>query len=698
MDSSKCEEHPLPKMNDEKTYLLNVSVSGEDSCHHEIQLRKRLKFFFMTPCQKVRVRRHLPVKLSIQILKVLVITLQVLLFGIDRSSHIEFIHDHQTMFERLFLKNWDPAYETLPYPPSMGAYSVLTKNDFYEHVDHAVAEFNESLQWGISHFAFVPINESNLNPLIELHNNAGDLQGKDNELNNSHSQNNSTDDPFLAFCIWKYRNGTFAPGKRYYSIDSRIEKKCLKFNSYLFNKSSEEYENFSLRKLIEKEWHNELDFDLIVQSRLIFELRTIQLSRPLIYHEPICYQIHTEIVYENRVHSGRMDVSLNLLPFMLQCHGNIYGENTRTYNSSKEYYVCLDVIVILLSVLSFILCIRSIYRAQNLKRDVQELFGKYEIKLTKREKDEFLKLWYILIIINDILACFASIFKLLCENGKMTNSLDLPAIFLGGSAMLAWFGMLRYLSFFPRYNIVILILRASIPNVMRYMICAISLYFGFTLFAWVVFGPYHIKFRSLSVTSDNLFALLNGDEIFVTYTALKSNNQFIQILLQIYLYVFIFLFIYVVLSLFLAVILDSYDTKKIWFDKGFPKTNLQLFIANKLNKDHLPVQCCPKIRYDDSSDSSDELSENSLQEIKTKRRKLYQKHKRFNEFDSDGRSMRRSRRLQRGALSTMSLKDDYCRKVDDVTFSYDASNMATVKNFIKKKFTQRHSTTYQSIQ
>lgn len=40
-------------------------------------LRRRLKYYFMDPCSKFRARRHWPWKLSVQILKIVLITFQV---------------------------------------------------------------------------------------------------------------------------------------------------------------------------------------------------------------------------------------------------------------------------------------------------------------------------------------------------------------------------------------------------------------------------------------------------------------------------------------------------------------------------------------------------------------------------------------------------------------------------------------------
>lgn len=71
------------------------------------------------------------------------------------------------------------------------------------------------------------------------------------------------------------------------------------------------------------------------------------------------------------------------------------------------------------------------------------------------------------------------------------------------------------------------------------------------------------QFRDLSTTSECLFALINGDDIFTTFSATVTENSLIWYYSRIYLYMFSSLFIYAVLNLFIAVIMDTYETIKV---------------------------------------------------------------------------------------------------------------------------------------
>jgi len=149
---------------------------------------------------------------------------------------------------------------------------------------------------------------------------------------------------------------------------------------------------------------------------------------------------------------------------------------------------------------------------------------------------------------------------------------------LGTSNPLVWVGVLRYLSFFSRYNILIVTLKHAMPDLIRFLVCTLVLFFGFVFCGWAILGPYNLKFRSIWTTMMCLFSLVNGDDMFVTFTASSPESSLVWYYSQLYLYAFICLFIYVNISLFTAVILDSYSLIKYYYQHGFPKSDLFEFI------------------------------------------------------------------------------------------------------------------------
>nr|CAD7410077.1 unnamed protein product [Timema poppensis] len=102
------------------------------------------------------------------------------------------------------------------------------------------------------------------------------------------------------------------------------------------------------------------------------------------------------------------------------------------------------------------------------------------------------------------------------------------------------------------------ILRSTL-NSLVILICSISL----ILCSRAIYRAQQLKhFRSLASTSECLFALINGDDMFATFSIMSFKSPMLWWYSRIYLYCFISLYIYVVLSLFISVIMDAYETIK----------------------------------------------------------------------------------------------------------------------------------------
>lgn len=162
---------------------------------------------------------------------------------------------------------------------------------------------------------------------------------------------------------------------------------------------------------------------------------------------------------------------------------------------------------------------------------------------------------------------------------------DVCSLCLGVGNLLVWFGVLRYLGFFKTYNVVILTLKKAAPKIFRFLVAASLIYAGFAFCGWLILGPYHMKFRSLATTSECLFSLINGDDMFATFATLSSKSNWLWWFCQIYLYSFISLYIYVILSLFISVIMDAYDTIKQYYSNGFPMSDLKIFVGTRTLED-----------------------------------------------------------------------------------------------------------------
>ncbi|NWS85139.1 MCLN3 protein, partial [Toxostoma redivivum] len=108
------------------------------------------------------------------------------------------------------------------------------------------------------------------------------------------------------------------------------------------------------------------------------------------------------------------------------------------------------------------------------------------------------------------------------------------------------------------------------------------------------------QFRSLSMVSECLFSLVNGDDMFATFAALRPSGALVWLFSQVYLYSFSALFIYMVLSLFIALITGSYDTIKNQSEGDIPVSQLLSLtcpispVPSPVPISHLSMLTCPR--------------------------------------------------------------------------------------------------------
>ncbi|XP_076431234.1 mucolipin-3 isoform X2 [Peromyscus maniculatus bairdii] len=463
---SSCSPHQ-----DENHCTFHQSSSPSEELLLEDQMRRKLKFFFMNPCEKFWARGRKPWKLAIQILKIAMVTVQYLqLRNISVGNH---------------------AYE-----------------------------------------------------------------------------NKGTQQSAMAICQHFYKRGTICPGNDTFDIDPEIETECFLI---------EPDEPFDIRTLGENKLNLTLDFHRLLTVELQFKLKAINLQTVRHQELPDCYDFTLTITFDNKAHSGRIKISLDNDISIRECKDwHVSG----SIQKNTHYMMIFDAFVILTCLSSLVLCARSVIRGIQLQQEFVNFFLlHYKKEVSTSDQMEFINGWYIMIIISDILTIVGSILKMEIQ-AKSLTSYDICSIFLGTSTMLVWLGVIRYLGFFAKYNLLILTLQAALPNVIRFCCCAAMIYLGYCFCGWIVLGPYHDKFRSLNRVSECLFSLINGDDMFSTFAKMQQKSYLVWLFSRIYLYSFISLFIYMILSLFIALITDTYETIKHYQQNGFPETELRKFIAD----------------------------------------------------------------------------------------------------------------------
>jgi mucolipin 3 len=519
------------------------AITHQPSCHSsknfvsEEKMRRKLQFFFMNPIQKWQAKKRFPYKFTVQLIKIILVTMQLCLFAYNRYNHVNYTWDNRISFSHLFLKGWDATREVNAYPPGAGPLAIYKVEDFYTTIDYAYAGY------------------ANLSKAVGSYSYANE-------------DNTMTD---MVLCLSQYKKGIIFGFNESYVFDSEIVETCMNISHNTVDHA------FDSKRYL----HNiPINFSALVKATLEFSLKTVNFKTAGRISPPNCYRFDISINFDNEDHDGQMLLSLDAQPVRLMCKGDVEYVTDDEIDSLLQSI--LNYFVIIICILSFVLCSRAVWRAHQLKHITNQFFiNNFGRPLSQADRNKFLNLWYIMIIINDVLIIIGSSIKEQIERKDFTSDQwNVCSLFLGLGNMLVWFGVLRYLTFFRNYNIVILTLEKAAPQVARFLLCALLIYAGFTFSGWLILGPYHLKFRSLSTTSECLFSLINGDDMFATFSVMSSKSTMLWWFSKIYLYSFISLYIYIILSLFISVIMDAYDTIKLYYIEGFPRSDLQLFIGD----------------------------------------------------------------------------------------------------------------------
>ncbi|CAB3401234.1 unnamed protein product [Caenorhabditis bovis] len=471
-----------------------------------------------------------------------------------RMSHVDFLEDTTTVMRHRFLKEWNDDRDAIQYPPAEGRYSVYDDQGLNEHLSFIVNSY-----YGIQNDSFASFSY--------------DVQ-KPHESSTSDIINptiNFEAIPLLEIDIERIANVTVNNNTYDFDITEVKETKYLNLSIEEVQKIGDSDE--AVREMFAKRGVTFLPSDALKISivTIRFRLRTIHYSPTAGDQKPECYKIVVSIKFDNSRHTGQIHVTLSTMAsYVNVCNGRIIKVSLFSgvgWSFDALFILIIDVTVLVLCAFSFILCCRALIKAHLLQLKTADYFENcLHVKLAVTDQLDFLNLWYVMIVVNDILIALGTIAKISIEFRDFDNSLfTLTSIFLGMGALMVYVGVLRYFGFFSQYNILILTLKKSLPNIMRFMSCAVVLYVGFLIAGWVIIGPYSMKFRTLSESSEALFSLLNGDDMFATFYTINDSNTVIKIFGTIYIYMFVSLFIYVVLSLFIAIIMDAYEVVKVIF-------------------------------------------------------------------------------------------------------------------------------------
>ncbi|KAM3620317.1 uncharacterized protein V6R79_021455 [Siganus canaliculatus] len=314
-------------------------------------LRRRIKYYFMNPCEKFQARGRKPWKLVLQLVKIFVITLQLVSFGLSNQMVVSFTEENLQTFKHLFLKDYVDG--------QMAKYAVYRQADVYDHIDYVIEQFEH------------------------LHNNT---------VGNHDYERNSTSFTPLMLCHEFFRNVSLFPGNSSFEIDTDIDTECLQI-----------YPTDQPPRL-------SLDFRRLLSVQITFVLKAINLGTVRHRELPDCYDFTVTVVFNNHAHSGRIKIDLETDVDINECRDwKVNGAIDRNIYLP----VLFDCLIIIICTMSFVLCTRSVKSGIHLQLDYTVYCRKRRSKdVPWSDRLEFVNGWYILIILSDTLTIIGSILKI----------------------------------------------------------------------------------------------------------------------------------------------------------------------------------------------------------------------------------------------------------------------------------------------
>ncbi|XP_053401134.1 mucolipin-1-like [Mercenaria mercenaria] len=148
------------------------------------------------------------------------------------------------------------------------------------------------------------------------------------------------------------------------------------------------------------------------------------------------------------------------------------------------------------------------------------------------------------------------------EDGSLSGW-DKHLVYIGSGCLLTWFSFLRFIRIHDKLSLLFKTIRTAALDVIFFLACVCIIFIGFWLCTYIVLGPYNVKFQRMSTTAETLFSIINGDEIYATFSILQESKAGditrIRWFSRLIIYAFVTLFTVLVVNLLIALFNSAYE-------------------------------------------------------------------------------------------------------------------------------------------
>lgn len=455
---------------------------------------------FLTPTEKYRIYGKFPVRMILDILLVVLTTLQIVMINVPKSSYTRSV---ERFFNEIFLQI-DPSYD-VEYPKLKYLYTI---DQIIDHVRRSRDNFYDLHNISIGNLTLEGPSFSNkirisINYLYHGGNEEKDLIDEYNVTKND---------------LWIFNES---------NSKMQIKNELLRIKSFIMK----------------------------------YKVRTFEPYNFGDYYECFLWNIDHLFSFEKRYHfisSLNIDYS-SCNDFSIQ--GNIFIKGSYWIPALIIFFSFINFILTMRSIAinyQYYMNFKYRYSKSQLEIERENKPPKKKTKwdmLRAKDKNNIISKFNIVQAIGCLLQLLGGILSL--YEGK--DVIVITKYIVGLGAALGYLMLAKYLNFYYQFQTIFRTILKSIPNLILYFIGTLPIFISFIVFAVANF-PYSERFYSFTRVILSLFGMMNGDSILDIINDLIQNSFFLG---QIYIYFFNILFICVVINIFVSIIEEAFVNSKL---------------------------------------------------------------------------------------------------------------------------------------
>ena len=454
----------------------------------------------LTPTEKYRIYGKFPIRMSLDIILVILTTVQVVMINVPTSAYTRAV---ERFFNEIFLQAdtpYDVEYQKLKY--------LYTMEQIINHVRQSRDDFYNLHNMSIGNLTMDKPEDSNkINIIINYLNN---VKSKEKYLI---EQYNMTKDDLWIF------NESYTK--------SQIKNELLKMKSFTMN----------------------------------YKVRTFEPYNFGDYYECFIWNIEQIFSFEKRYHFA---LSLNIDYSSCDDHsvdGNGFIKGGYWIPTLIVFFSLLNFTLTIRSIaINYQYYMNFKYRYSKSQIEIQRE-NKPPKKKTKwdmlrsKDKNNIISKLNIVQAVGCLIQFLGGILTLYEEK----DVIIITKYIVGLGAAFAYIMISKYLKFYYQFQTIFSTILKSIPNLVLYFIGTIPIFISFIIFAVANF-PYSERHYNFTRVILSLFGMMNGDSILDVINDITQNSYFLG---QIYVYSFNILFICVVINIFVSIIEEAFVNSKL---------------------------------------------------------------------------------------------------------------------------------------